>query len=139
MPALVPAWGGAGAGPARPVSKRSGIRAGALVLAVACIAGGLVPTATAQVRATSDYLERMDLDGDGRVSLDEYLDWMGYAFHGMDRNGDGVLQPDELPGGRGRALTLAQHRERLSATFARQDVDRDGYLSAKELAAPPQP
>ena len=36
--------------------------------------------AFAQVDATSDYLARMDTDADGRVSMDEFLDWMSYAF-----------------------------------------------------------
>ena len=99
----------------------------------------LVPMATsAQVNATSDYLARMDGDGDGRVGLVEYQDWMSYAFDARDGNRDGVLSPDELPGGRGQTITRVQHRERLAATFKKQDVDRDGFLSAKELAAPPQ-
>lgn len=109
-----------------------------MALAVGVAAGGMAPPAPAQVTATGEYLERMDTDGDGRVSLAEYLDWMGYAFHGMDRNGDGVLTPAELPGGRGRAVSLEQHRERLSARFARQDVNRDGFLDAAELGAPPR-
>lgn len=92
----------------------------------------------AQVNATSDYLARMDADGDGRVSQNEYLDWMSYAFDARDSNRDGMLAPDELPGGKGRAITRQQHRERLAATFKKQDVDRDGSLSSKELAAPPQ-
>lgn len=103
----------------------------------AALAMAAPPPAAAQVMATADYLERMDTDGDGRVSLAEYLDWMGYAFHEMDRNGDGVLDAGELPGGRGQPLTLARHRERLSATFARQDANGDGYLDARELSAPP--
>ena len=45
---------------------------------------------------------------------------------------------DDLPGGTGQALTRNQHRERLAATFSRQDGNGDGYLSARELAAPPQ-
>ena len=94
--------------------------------------------ASAQVNATSDYLARMDTDRDGRVGLVEYQDWMSYAFDARDANRDGVLGVDELPGGRGQAITRAQHRERLAATFRKQDVDRDGFLSAKELAAPPQ-
>ena len=92
----------------------------------------------AQVNATSDYLARMDGDGDGRVSQIEYLDWMSYAFDARDLNRDGVLAADELPGGKGQAITRQQHRERLAATFAKQDIDKNGYLSAKELAAPPQ-
>src|SRR3546814_648075 len=61
--------------------------------------------AHAQVDGTGDYLSRMDSDGDGRISLVEYQDWMSYAFDGMDRNRDGTLTPDELPGGKGKPLT----------------------------------
>ena len=94
--------------------------------------------AFAQVTATSDYLARMDTDADGRVSVNEFLDWMSYAFDARDANRDGVLGADELPGGKGQPITRVEHRERLAATFKKQDVDRDGFLSAKELAAPPQ-
>jgi len=102
------------------------------------ILGCLPCLAWAQVTATGDYLARMDRDGDGRVSLEEYLAWMSYSFDARDRNGDGVLSPDELPGGRGKPITREQHRARLTATFRKQDVNGDGYLSARELAAPPQ-
>ncbi|MET0289429.1 MAG: calcium-dependent protein kinase 21 [Pseudoxanthomonas sp.] len=105
-----------------------------LLLALSC----LPCLALAQVTATGDYLSRMDRDGDGRVSLDEYLAWMSYSFDARDRNGDGVLSVDELPGGHGPVITRAQHRQRLAATFHKQDVNGDGYLSARELAAPPQ-
>ena len=94
--------------------------------------------AGAQVTATSEYLARMDSDGDGRIALAEYQAWMGYAFERMDANRDGTLTPDELPGGKGRAIGLAEHRESLAAMFRRQDADGDGFLSAKELAAPPR-
>ena len=123
----------------RPGRGRAGGAATlAAALAAALLAAGLPASAAGQVRATGDYLGRMATDGDGRVSLAEYLDWMGYAFHEMDRNGDGVLTPDELPGGRGRAVSLEQHRQRLSAGFARQDANGDGYLDAAELGAPPR-
>lgn len=99
----------------------------------------LLPLAvSAQVTATSEYLARMDGDGDGRVSQVEYLDWMSYAFDARDGNRDGVLTADELPGGKGQAISRQQHRERLAATFKKQDLNHDGYLSARELAAPPQ-
>ena len=94
--------------------------------------------AAAQVQQASDYLSKMDADRDGRVSLAEYQDWLSYAFDAMDRDGDGVLSPAEQPGGRGAPLTLAEHRARIAARFAKQDANRDGFLSAKELAAPPQ-
>lgn len=112
-----------------------------LVLAVAlgiATAGADAFAAQAQsVRRTTDYLERMDADGDGRVSLAEYQAWMGYGFDAMDRDRDGALSPAELPGGRGPRLTREAHHARLAAVFARQDRDRDGFLNASELAAPP--
>lgn len=111
-------------------------------MALACWAGLLalsgIGAAGAQVERTGDYLSRMDTDGDGRVSRDEYLAWMGYAFANMDRNADGVLTADELPGGKGKPVSLAEHRRRLAERFARQDANRDGYLDARELAAPPR-
>ena len=93
--------------------------------------------ASAQVRGSADYLARMDADGDGRVSLAEYQQWMGYAFEQMDADGDGVLRGTELPGGRGAPVTRSRHRSALEAGFRRQDRDGDGYLDAAELAAPP--
>jgi Ca2+-binding EF-hand superfamily protein len=92
----------------------------------------------AQVNATSEYLARMDSDGDGRVSQSEYLDWMSYAFDARDLNHDAVLSADELPGGKGQALTRIEHRRRLADRFDKQDANHDGHLSARELAAPPQ-
>ena len=94
--------------------------------------------AQAQVQRTGDYLSRMDADGDGKVSLSEYQDWLTYAFDGMDRDRDGVLSPVEQPGGKGQPITREQHRARLAERFRKQDVNRDGFLSARELAAPPR-
>jgi Ca2+-binding EF-hand superfamily protein len=94
-------------------------------------------SAQSRVDATGDYLQRMDIDRDGRVSLDEYLQWMGYAFEHMDLDRDGVLSPAELPGGRGRPVTRAQHQAALAAGFHRQDLNGDGFLDVRELAAPP--
>ena len=94
--------------------------------------------AIAQVQDTSAYLQRMDGNGDGRVSPDEYLQWMLYAFDKMDRNGDGVLEAAEQPGGRGKPITREEQRQVILARFARQDANSDGYLSARELMAPPR-
>jgi hypothetical protein len=115
-----------------PAGARLAVAGAALALALCAM------PATAQVRDAAAYLARMDADGDGRVSLAEYQDWMGYAFARMDRDGDGVLAAHELPGGRGAPVRLAAHRAALAAAFARQDRDGDGYLDAAELAAPPR-
>lgn len=104
------------------------------------LAFALLPLAAAaqQVHGTGDYLARMDTDRDGRVSLAEYQDWMGYAFAAMDRDHDGILSIAELPGGRGQPLTREAHRLRLAGGFKRQDRDGDGFLDARELSAPPR-
>ena len=96
------------------------------------------PAAFAQVTASGEYLARMDTDHDGRVSLVEYQDWLSYAFDAMDADHDGTLAPAEQPGGRGKPLTREAHRTRLADAFRRQDANKDGVLSAAELAAPPR-
>ena len=86
--------------------------------------------ALAQVTDTTSYLQRMDSDGD--------VQWMLYAFDRMDRNGDGVLSADELPGGKGRAISREQQRQVIVQRFHKQDANGDGVLDARELAAPPR-
>ncbi|MBB4128860.1 hypothetical protein GGR77_004191 [Xanthomonas translucens] len=120
----------------RRLVRRSSFMA---VLVLLVTLSGATATASAQVvETTGGYLQRMDRDGDGRVSLDEYLAWMSYAFDARDLDHDGVLSPAELPGGRGKPVTRAQHQATLTARFRKQDSNGDGYLSARELAAPPQ-
>lgn len=112
-----------------------------LGVAIAIVAYALLECAlpaAAQVQHTKDYLSKMDADGDGKVSLAEYQDWMSYGFNAMDRNRDGVLTPDEQPGGRGKPVSRNEHRTRLAERYSKQDLNRDGSLSARELAAPPQ-
>ena len=114
------------------------MRPGFFCACAAIVVFALPSAAAAQVTATSDYLARMDSNGDGRVALIEYQDWLSYAFDRMDSNRDGMLASSELPGGRGKPLSRTQYRATLAATFNRQDTNRDGSLSARELAAPPQ-
>jgi hypothetical protein len=104
-----------------------------LVLASLCcaVAGAVAP-------APADYLMRMDVDHDRRVSLAEYQEWLCYGFDAMDRNHDGMLSRDELPGARGQPVSRAEHRARLAKAFDRQDRDGNGFLDARELAAPPR-
>jgi len=126
------------AGPGEPGPTMQGMHVPMTLTLLLLMQAPASTPAFAQVNATSDYLARMDGDGDGRVGLAEYLDWMSYAFDARDLDRDGVLSAEELPGGKGQAITREQHRERLAATFKKQDVNHDGSLSARELAAPPQ-
>jgi Ca2+-binding EF-hand superfamily protein len=85
-----------------------------------------------------DYFSRIDGNGDGRVSLAEFHEHMGFAFRQMDVNGDGVLEPQEQLVPDAKPITLAEHQQRLTAQFQRQDTNGDGYLSRAELLAPPR-
>lgn len=84
------------------------------------------------------YLRLFDHDGDGRVSEQEYVDRLSAGFLAMDTNHDGTLEPSELPGHRGRPVTLVQHQANLRRQFRKLDRNHDGVLDARELAQPPQ-
>ena len=107
------------------------ILAAALLLCAACL-----PT-VAGAQSRNGYFAVVDLDGDGRISLDEYIERFSYAFRQMDRNHDGVVdESEQLVRGAPR-LTLAQLHAQLEAQFRRQDKNHDGVLSPAEFLAPP--
>lgn len=85
-----------------------------------------------------DYFSRVDEDGDGRVSLHEFLERMSFGFRQMDVDGNDVLEPHEQHIPDAPTITLAQHHERFTAQFRRQDANGDGFLSPAELLAPPR-
>ncbi len=135
MPTVFPGLSGVAA-PVR--RRRATVPAAGRAAAILCLAAMAGLPASAQVQDTGEYLQRMDADGDGRVSPEEYLQWLLYAFDRMDRNADGVLEAAEQPGGRGKPISREEQRQVILARFARQDADGDGYLSARELMAPPR-
>lgn len=63
---------------------------------------------------------------------------MSRGFQAMDRNGDGILEIDELPGGRGHPITLREYQDNLRRQFHKLDRHHRGYLDAQELTAPPR-
>ncbi|MEO8779263.1 MAG: hypothetical protein ABI389_11415 [Rhodanobacter sp.] len=99
-----------------------------------------LPAATA-LRAQdsrADYLRQFDSNGDGKVSEAEYVAYMSRGFYRMDLNHDGILETSELPGGRGRPITLQAFQDNLRRQFHQLDRNHDGYLDARELTAPPR-
>ncbi|MEY2168417.1 MULTISPECIES: hypothetical protein [unclassified Rhodanobacter] len=97
----------------------------------------LLPLAAAAQDSRNAYLRQFDTDGNGCVSEAEYVAYMSRGFERMDANHDGVLEPDELPGGRGKLVTLKEWQANLRRQFHKLDRLRTGCLDAQELTAPP--
>jgi len=102
------------------------------------LALALLPSATVAQHTAGSYFSAADLDRDQQLSLNEYQEWMSYAFRRMDSNNDGVLEPDEQLVPNAPRLTIAQHHARLAEQFKRQDSNGDGGLSQREFLAPPR-
>jgi len=112
------------------------------------LAAGVAMTAAADaasiwdVESPQEYLRLIDRNGDGRVSLQEYQDYLGRSAQDMDRNGDGLLSANELPPGTrsrgGRPVNLKRQREAVAMRFQLQDRNGDRYLDASELGLPPR-
>ena len=116
--------------------SRTAFTVAALALAVFALAVFAQP-GVAHAQSGGDYFSVVDSNHDNRISLAEYLDRFSWAFHQMDANGDGILEPGEQLVARSPRLTLAEHQARLSAQFRRQDANHDGSLSRREFLAPP--
>ena len=112
------------------------MRAAAWIAALGATLAAAPMAAPAQ-SSRNAYLALFDRNGDGRVSEAEYVGYLDRGFVAMDTNHDGVLERSELPGGRGRAVTLARHEADLRRQFRRLDRNHDGFLDARELTAPP--
>jgi Ca2+-binding EF-hand superfamily protein len=98
-----------------------------------------LPAAAGMAQSTASGLfQAMDTNGDGRVSEAEYVAYMSQGFYRLDRNHDDVLEPDELPGGHGKPITLKEWQDNLRKEFRKLDKHHHGYLTEQELMQPPQ-
>ena len=88
-----------------------------------------------------------DVDGDGKVSWEEYRNRMLHVFHDMDHNGDGRLTPDETPPAKdksgqpvkGGTVTVEAYTASIETAFKKADTDGGGALDPDEWAgAPPK-
>lgn len=110
---------------------------------------------------TKRFMKRMDANGDGKVSKEEFEAGPKKRFADNDLNNDGTISADERPAGRpgkggwgwgffgggkkdgegrgqGRAheaLTLAAVIERTDAKFKVLDTNGDGFIDANERTA----
>ena len=92
----------------------------------------------------SRLLARMDRNGDGKISFEEYRNAMLRRFDGRDKNHDGVLEGDEFPQQwlAGAAIAAEQKRisrddfsDQLQPSFDHFDADKDGQLDGTEIDA----
>jgi Ca2+-binding EF-hand superfamily protein len=97
-----------------------------------------LPVAALAQDTASALFQAMDANGDGRISETEYVAYMSQRFYLLDRNHDGVLEQDELPGGRGKPITLKEWQDNLRREFNKLDRHHRGYLDQRELMQPPQ-
>jgi hypothetical protein len=67
-------------------------------------------------------MQRIDADGDGKITLEEFRAPQESRFAMLDANGDGVIDQDEFGA-------------RRMARFAERDADGNGVLEGDELPA----
>lgn len=125
-----------------------------------------VPDAAPPPVRAGGMMARVDANGDGVITRDEYLAGVDQRFDRLDLNHDGVLTPDEQPvrghGWRGdaappppaadgssppppspeaarRPMTRDEFRAGALRRFDRMDANHDGRIDQAELAALPRP
>lgn len=80
--------------------------------------------------------ERLDADGDGRVTRGEMTEARRAGFERADRDGDGILSAAEIAARQERARRFARMAEAgASERLARLDGDGDGALTFEEFDA----
>jgi Ca2+-binding EF-hand superfamily protein len=117
----------------------------ATALAVVLGLGTASAVRAALDEATQKSFDSADVDGDGKVSWEEYRNRMLHVFHAMDHNGDGRLTPDETPPAKdqsgqpvkGGTVTIEAYTASIETAFKKADADGDGALSPDEWAGAP--
>lgn len=109
------------------------MRATTLIIALGLIAGA---PALAAAKADEDHgnrmqqrFERMDLDGNGRITLEELAEIRGKRLAKADADGDGALTLDEIK------AASKRDGERLERRFQRMDQNGDGKVTKEESTA----
>ena len=112
----------------------------ATALAVALGLGAATAVRAGLDEATQKAFDSVDVDGDGKVSWEEYRNRMLHVFHQMDHNGDGRLTPDETPPAKdksgqpvkGGTVTIEAFSVEIEKAFKKADGDGDGTLTPDE-------
>lgn len=125
------------------MKQRWVLGAAAAVLATASAGTHAQAQAKESVEVTSkQILARMDRNGDGKVSEEEFRNAMMRRFASADANRDGVLSNDEVPThsvvvqnseNGGGQVKLEDYSASLKTVFDQNDADRDGQLAGDEI------
>jgi EF hand len=78
-------------------------------------------------RPTDSPFTQYDVNGDGKVTHEEFMAVRALRLLRYDADGDGIVSLSEL-----RRRLPAQAADRVEATFARLDSDRDGGIGRSE-------
>jgi Ca2+-binding EF-hand superfamily protein len=99
--------------------------------------------AVALGQSTADVFDRMDRNGDGTISQEEFRNWMAATYGRKDADGNRILTWAELhPDGRPQPadwvdFSLDDVMDAIPVAFAQRDTDGDGKLSRAEMAVAP--
>jgi len=103
-------------------------------LLAATLGAAALPLASAVAEGSGDAaaqaFKRLDRNGDGVVTFDEFAAASDARLAGMDRNGDGNIGRDEFMG-----FHAAEEQRRVDRVFAALEVKQTGRLTAAQLAA----
>lgn len=118
--------------------KRACGRCLILVTALMSCLGG-----AAMAGETRDVFSRIDRDGDGAITQEEFRNYMAASYGRKDVDGDRTLTWSELHAdGRPRPadwvdFSLDAVMDAIPVAYAQRDGDADGKLSREEMAAAP--